>query len=325
MNQEIIDAYERIKAYVNKTPVMTSRTLNHLLSTQVYLKCENFQRIGAFKARGAFNAIKLIIDESNKAEVITHSSGNHAQAVALAARELGVKATIVMPQNAPSVKKEATRDYGATIVECGNNPLDRINKTTELIETRGYILVHPYNDLRIIHGAATAAYELLDEVGKLDYVLTPVGGGGLLSGTSICIKSFSPKTTVIGVEPQNANDAYLSFKDGTKIFPSVNPDTIADGLRTSLGDVTFSIIKKNVDAIILVTEKEILDAMRFLWERMKLVIEPSGAVSLAGLLKLATGDMKELYKEKKIGLILSGGNIDLTEFFNLLTLKLNRK
>ena len=315
MNEAIIEAYNRITDYINKTPVMKSRTLNELVSAQVYLKCENFQRVGAFKARGAFNAIQLII-ESKPAGIITHSSGNHAQAVALAARELGVPATIVMPRNAPSVKKEATRGYGATIVECGNNPIDRKQKTDELIEKYGYVLVHPYNDLRIIHGAGTAAFELLTEVGKLDYVLTPVGGGGLLSGTSLCVKSMYPDSVVIGVEPENANDAFLSFKDGTKIYPSINPNTIADGLRTNLGDITFDVIKRNVDDIITVSESEIVNAMKFLWERMKLVIEPSGAVPLAGLFKLVEGELKELYINKKIGLIISGGNIDLSEFFS---------
>jgi len=196
MNEAIIEAYNRITDYINKTPVMKSRTLNELVSAQVYLKCENFQRVGAFKARGAFNAIQLII-ESKPTGIITHSSGNHAQAVALAARELGVPATIVMPRNAPSVKKEATRGYGATIVECGNNPIDRKQKTDELVEKYGYVLVHPYNDLRIIHGAGTAAFELLTEVGKLDYVLTPVGGGGLLSGTSLCVKSMYPDSVAV--------------------------------------------------------------------------------------------------------------------------------
>ncbi|MHA2032800.1 MAG: threonine/serine dehydratase [Candidatus Kariarchaeaceae archaeon] len=315
MNKAIIEAYNRITDYINKTPVMKSRTLDELVSAQVYLKCENFQRVGAFKARGAFNAIQQII-ESKPAGIITHSSGNHAQAVALAARELGVPATIVMPRNAPSVKKEATRGYGATIVECGNNPIDRKQKTDELIEKYRYVLVHPYNDLRIIHGAGTAAFELLTEVGKLDYVLTPVGGGGLLSGTSLCVKSMYPDSVVIGVEPENANDAFLSFKDGTKIYPSINPNTIADGLRTNLGDITFDVIKKNVDDIITVSESEIVNAMQFLWERMKLVIEPSGAVPLAGLFKLVEGELKELYMNKKIGLIISGGNIDLSEFFS---------
>ena len=222
-----------------------------------------------------------------------------------------------MPRNAPSIKKEATKGYGATIVECGNNPAERKQKTDELIEKYGYTLVHPYNDLRIIYGAGTAAFELLNEVGKLDYVLTPVGGGGLLSGTAICVKSTYPDSVVIGVEPENANDAYLSFKDGTKIYPSVNPNTIADGLRTNLGNITFDVIKRNVDDIITVSESEIVNAMRFLWERMKLVVEPSGAVPLAGLFKLVESELKELYQNKRIGLIISGGNIDLSEFFSI--------
>ena len=318
MNEEIIQAYNRITEYINRTPVMKSRTLDDLVSARVYFKCENFQRVGAFKARGAFNTIKQIIT-SKPTGIITHSSGNHAQAVALAARELGVPATIVMPRNAPSVKKEATKGYGATIVECGNNPADRKQKTDELVEEEGYILVHPYNDLRIIYGAGTAAYELLNEVGKLDYVLTPVGGGGLLSGTAICVKSMYPDSVVIGVEPENANDAYLSFKDGTKIYPSINPNTIADGLRTNLGDITFDIIMKNVDDIITVSESEIVNAMRFLWERMKLVVEPSGAVPLAGLFKLVEGELKDLYRDKSIGIIISGGNIDLSEFFDFIS------
>jgi len=316
MNEEIVKAYNRINEFINKTPVMKSRTLNTLVYMQVFFKCENFQRVGAFKVRGAFNTIQQIL-KSKPTGIITHSSGNHAQAVALAARELGIPATIVMPKNAPSVKKDATESYGATIVECGNNPEDRRQKTDELIEKYGYTLVHPYNDLRIIHGAGTAAYELLNEVGKLDYVLAPVGGGGLLSGTSLCVKSMYPDSVVIGVEPENANDAYLSFKDGTKIYPSINPDTIADGLRTNLGDITFDVIKKNVDDIITVSESEIVNAMRFLWERMKLVVEPSGAVPLAGLFKLAEGELKELYQNKRIGIIISGGNIDLSEFFSI--------
>ncbi|PWI47221.1 serine dehydratase [Candidatus Heimdallarchaeota archaeon B3_Heim] len=319
MSQDIIDAYQRIKDYVNKTPVMTSRTLNELSSAHIYVKCENYQRIGAFKARGAFNAIKQLIEDSHPAGVITHSSGNHAQAVALAARELGVKALIIMPKNAPLVKKAATRGYGATIIECGNSPTDRVVKTKEVVEKYGYPLVHPYNDYKIIHGAGTAAYELLTEVGELDYVLAPVGGGGLLSGTSICVKSLFPDTIVIGIEPLNANDAYLSFKDGTKIYPSVNPKTIADGLRTNLGDITFKIIKENVDDIITVSEKQIISAMKFLWERMKIVVEPSGAVPLAGLFRLVNEEVKYKIKNKKIGLIISGGNIDLTDFFNTLS------
>ncbi len=322
MNQDITRAYRRISNYVNKTPVMTSRTLNKLVSAQVYLKCENFQRVGAFKVRGAFNAIQHLIEVENPAGIITHSSGNHAQAVALASRELNVQSLIVMPANAPSVKKEATRGYGAKIIECGNNPQDRVEKTEEVVAEYGYPVVHPYNDYNIIHGAGTAAYELLTEVGELDFILAPVGGGGLLSGTSKCLKSMFPKSSAIGVEPLNANDAYLSFKDGTQIYPSVNPNTIADGLRTSLGDITFKTIKKFVDDIVTVTEEQIILAMKFLWERMKIVVEPSGAVPLAGLLNLTKSRQKDEFKNKQIGIILSGGNIDLTDFFRTLSLSI---
>jgi len=187
------------------------------------------------------------------------------------------------------------------------------------LEEYGYPLIHPYNDYKIIHGAGTAAYELLTEVGNLDYVLAPVGGGGLLSGTSLCVKSINSDTKVIGVEPLNANDAYLSFRDGEKIFPSVNPKTIADGLRTNLGDITFKTIKENVNDIITVSEEEIVFAMKFLWERMKLVVEPSGAVPLAGVFKLASDESNYSIKNRKVGMIISGGNIDLTEFFNTLS------
>ncbi|MHA2095379.1 MAG: pyridoxal-phosphate dependent enzyme, partial [Candidatus Hodarchaeales archaeon] len=234
------------------------------------------------------------------------------------------QALIIMPENAPIVKKKATKGYGATIIECGNNPMDRVRKTEEVVAEFGYPIVHPYNDYNIIHGAGTAAYELLTEVGKLDFVLTPVGGGGLLSGTSICVKSLYPNSTVIGVEPLNANDAYLSFKDGSKIYPSVNPNTIADGLRTNLGDITFKTIKTYVDDIITVSEEEIISAMTFLWERMKLVVEPSGAVPLAGIFKLASEEQKFEIQHKRIGMIISGGNIDLTEFFNSLSKSIDK-
>jgi len=291
---------------------MTSRTLNAITEGQIFLKCENFQRIGAFKFRGAYNAISQLTSEEQRKGVITHSSGNHAQAVALAANLLDVNAVIVMPENSSPVKIAATRGYGAKIVFCGINPTDRSEKTAELIEQHDYTLIHPYNNLNVIYGAGTAAYELVEEVGSLDMVLAPVGGGGLISGTSIAVKGLCPEAKVIGVEPKNADDAYRSFKTG-KIIPSVKPNTIADGLRTSLGNITFKIIQENVDDILAVTEKQILEAMKFLWERMKLVVEPSGAVPLAGLLY---GGLK--VKEKRVGLIISGGNVDLTTFFKLL-------
>ncbi len=312
MFEEVEAARERLRLIANRTPVMTSRTLNAITEGQIFLKCENFQRIGAFKFRGAYNAISKLLPEEKRKGVITHSSGNHAQAVALAARLLGVNATIVMPENSSLVKMAATRGYGAKVILCGTKPTDRAEKTAELIEEHGYTLVHPYNDLNVIYGAGTAAYELIEEVGSLDFVLVPVGGGGLISGTSIAVKGLCPEAKVIGVEPKNADDAYRSFKAG-KIFPSVNPNTIADGLKTSLGSNTFRIIREYVDDIITVTEKQILEAMKFLWERMKLVVEPSGAVPLAGL---RYGGLA--VKDKRVGVIISGGNIDLTEFFKVL-------
>ncbi|UJG39588.1 MAG: threonine/serine dehydratase [Candidatus Heimdallarchaeum aukensis] len=306
---KIKEVHAKIRQYINKTPVMTSTTLNKLTKAECYLKCENFQKMGAFKIRGAVNAILNLTEEQKKKGVITHSSGNHAQALSLAASFFNVKATIVMPENAPKVKIEATRNYGGEVIFCGNKPLDREKKTEELIKQHDYTLIHPSNNWDIIRGAGTAAYELIHEIQDLDYVFAPVGGGGLLSGTSLAVKELSPKTKVIGVEPEKADDAFRSIRDN-KIYPSINPDTIADGLRTSLGNITFSVIRDNVDKIILVTEEEIVKAMEFLWSRMKLVVEPSGAVSLAGLLK-----QKESIKNKRVGAIISGGNIDLTDFF----------
>ncbi len=310
MFEEVEAALTRIRQVTHHTPVMTSRTVNTLTGGEVFLKCENFQRVGAFKFRGAYNAISQLSPAERRKGVIAHSSGNHAQAIALAAILLGVKATIVMPENSSRIKMEATRGYGAKIVISGNSSTERETRTTELIEEHSYTLIHPYNDLRVIHGAGTAAYELIKEVGPLDWVFAPVGGGGLLSGTAIATRGLCPDANVIGVEPKNADDAYRSLKEG-RILPSVNPQTIADGLRTSLGSNTFKIIRESVDEIITVSEKEILVAMRILWERMKLVIEPSGAVSMAGLLY---GDLP--VKDQKIGVIISGGNIDLNDFFN---------
>ncbi|MFW9769105.1 MAG: threonine/serine dehydratase [Candidatus Thorarchaeota archaeon] len=307
--QDIRDAHNRIHDRIVKTPVMTSTSLDRITGCYVFLKCENFQRVGAFKFRGALNTVSLLTEEERKRGVIAHSSGNHAQALALAASMEGVKATIVMPKNSPKVKVDATRGYGAEIVFCENSSEARVQVADELVKTHNYTLVHPYDDERIIAGAGTSALELIEEVGHLDYLFAPVGGGGLLSGTSIATKGLNPKTTVVGVEPEMADDAYRSFRDG-QIYPSLYPDTIADGLRTQLSELTFKIIRENVDNIITVSEEEIVEAMRFLWERMKMVVEPSGAVSLAGLLKL-----KDSISGKKVGVILSGGNVDLSEFF----------
>jgi threonine dehydratase len=307
--EDVKSALERVSGVVVKTPVMTSTTIDRMTNAKVYFKCENFQRVGAFKFRGAYNSISQLTDEERKNGVITHSSGNHAQAVALASSILGIHATIVMPTSAPRVKKEATRGYGAEIVFCEPTLESRTKTTNELIEKHGFTLIHPFDNSRVIAGAGTAAYELIQEVGDLDYVFGPVGGGGLISGTSIAVKGLCPKAKVIAVEPENADDAYRSFKSG-KLYPSVNPNTIADGLLTSLSERTFAIVCENVDDIITVSESEIISSMRLLWERMKMVVEPSGGVSLAGVLKLA-----DEVKEKRIGVIISGGNIELDEFF----------
>jgi len=310
MFKEVEAAYQRIKEVVNPTPIMTSTTLNEMTGAECFLKCENFQKTGSFKFRGVFNALSQLSPEQKKRGVITHSSGNHAQALALAAKLLGIKVVVVMPENASPVKVAATKGYGAEIVLCGSHPTDREKTVAPLIERYSYTLIHPYNDLKIIAGAGTIAYELIKEVGELNYVFCPIGGGGLISGTAITTKELLLSSRVIGVEPKNADDAYRSLKAG-KIIPQKKPNTIADGLRTSLGNNTFRIIREKVDQIITVSEEEIVEAMRFVWERMKLVVEPSGAVSLAGVLS------KQIdLQSKRVGIIISGGNIDLADFFD---------
>jgi len=313
---KVEDAYKNIVDVVNKTPVMTSRTLNKITHNEIFLKCENFQRMGAFKFRGAYNAISRLSQEQREKGVITHSSGNHAQAVALASRILEIQATIVMPKNAPLVKINATRDYGAKIVFCENNLKSRDETTEKLISEGGFTLIHPYDNDNIIYGQGTAALELIKEVGNLDIVIAPLGGGGLLSGTTISTKGLLQDSKVYGVEPEMADDALRSLKAG-HIIPSDYPNTIADGLKTSICGRTFKYIKEYVDGILTVSEREIVDAMRFIWERLKIIVEPSGAVPLAAILsqRLKT-------QNQRIGLILSGGNIELSEFFSLLEKKI---
>ncbi len=298
---------------------MTSRTLDSLTGAKrVIVKCENFQRTGSFKFRGAWNGISHIPSQERERGIIAHSSGNFAQAVALVAKILHIKATIVMPNNATPSKIAATRGYGAEVVLCGNQPGDRDKISAELIKQNGYRLIHPFDDYNVIFGAGTTAYEFISNYRTLDVLLVPVGGGGLISGCSIAAKGLDPRIKVIGIEPKNADDTFRSFQLGKRV-PVENPNTIADGLRTSVGEKTFPIIQKFVNGIITVTEEQIIDAMKFYWERMKLVVEPSGAVPLAGLLY---GDIEpSLIKEKKIGLIISGGNIDLSDFFSLLKQK----
>ena len=303
----------------NITPVMTSRTLDSITGAKrVIIKCENFQRTGSFKFRGAWNCISHIPLIERKKGIITHSSGNFGQAVALVSKILKLKATIVMPGNANKTKIQATKGYDAEVVFCGNNPGDRAEMANELAIQYDYRLVHPFDDYHVIFGAGTIALELIKYTKLIDILLVPVGGGGLISGCSIAAKQLNPRIKVIGIEPKNADDAFRSFQLGKRV-PVENPDTIADGLKTSVGEITFPIIQKYVDDIITVTEEQIIDAMKFYWERMKLIVEPSGAVPLAGLL---SGTIEpSLIKQKRIGIIISGGNIDLTDFFS--TLKQN--
>jgi threonine dehydratase len=306
---DIEQAYKRIMTIVNQTPVLTSRTLNNKLNSKLYFKAENFQRAGAFKFRGAYNTVSQLTQEEKKRGVIAHSSGNHAQALALTSKLLGIPCVIVMPENSAKVKIDATKGYGAQVVMCGPKLDDRETTTKKFIEENGYTLIHPYDNENIIAGAGTACYELIQEIGDLDLVFCPIGGGGLISGTSIAAKGLLPEIKIIGCEPEKADDAYRSFTSG-QLIPNTSIDTIADGLRTSLSERTFGYIKNNVDRIVTVTEGGIIDAMRFLWERLKIVVEPSGAVSLAGVLT------KELdIENKKVGIIISGGNIDLESFF----------
>ncbi|TXT60541.1 MAG: L-threo-3-hydroxyaspartate ammonia-lyase [Promethearchaeota archaeon] len=308
--QDIIEAYHRINDYINKTPVITSRTLNKKTEADIFLKCENFQRVGAFKMRGAVNALSQMSEEQKNKGVITHSSGNHAQAIALSAKLLNIHATIVMPRTSPKVKIRATRDtYDAEVVLCEPTLEARQTTTQNLIDKHGYTLIHPYDNENVIAGAGTAAYELLNQVKELEMIFAPIGGGGLMSGTSIATKGFDPGIQVIGVEPENVNDAYRSLQSG-KIQKNETINSIADGLLTNLSERTFSILQKNVDQIITISEQQILDATRFIWERMKLVVEPSGACSLGGVMS------KEIpIKGKRIGVIISGGNVDLSHLF----------
>ncbi|MBK3517474.1 pyridoxal-phosphate dependent enzyme [Carboxylicivirga marina] len=302
---DIEKAYEQIKPFVHQTPVLTCKSINEICGAELFFKCENLQKVGAFKYRGATNAVLSLSDEQKKHGVATHSSGNHAAALALAAKINGVKAHIVMPENAPEIKKKAVAGYGAQITFCQPTLAARESTLEEVIRQTGAVMVHPYNQWEVICGQGTASLELLQDNKDLDIIMTPVGGGGLLSGTATYVKEVFPQLKVIAGEPANADDAYQSFRKGV-FQPVVNPDTIADGLRTSLGSLTFEIIKKKVDDIYLVSEESIIQAMRLIWERMKLIVEPSSAVPLAAVL-----ENQALFKNQKIGIVITGGNVDL--------------
>ncbi|MCX6334325.1 MAG: pyridoxal-phosphate dependent enzyme [Bacteroidia bacterium] len=301
---DIQSAHKRIKPFIHHTPVLTSRQLNKMFGCELFFKCENFQKVGAFKFRGATNAVLSLTDEEKKRGVVTHSSGNHAAALALAAGMNGVKAQIVMPEAAPEVKKKAVAGYGAEITFCKPTLQAREETTRMIMEKTGATLVHPYNNFNVICGQGTAALELLGENADLEIVVAPIGGGGLMSGTSTTVRGLNKNITVIGAEPLNANDAWKSFTTGV-LTPSVNPVTVADGLLTSLSELTFTIIRKNVDEIFTAKEDSIIECMLLVWERMKIIIEPSSATVLA-IIKENPG----YFRGKKTGLILSGGNVD---------------
>ncbi len=312
---DVRQAAGRIDGVANRTPVMQSRTLNEMTGAKVYLKCENFQRMGAFKFRGAYNALSKLSDDEKSRGVLTYSSGNHAQAIALSGRLLGISTTIIMPRNAPASKLAATRGYGAEVILFDPDETKREALAAAIRKERGDIpVIPPYDHFDVVAGQGTAALELLDEAGELDAIYAPCGGGGLLSGTALAAKGTRHECQVIGVEPELADDATRSFKTG--VLQTIhNPPTIADGLRTpALGQITFPLVRENVDDMVTVTEDEIVTAMKFLWTRMKLVVEPSGAVSLAGLLKTSSR-----FSGKRVGVILSGGNVDMETAMSLFT------
>ncbi len=301
----IREAAARIAPHAHRTPVLTSRTLDGRFGASLFFKCENLQRVGAFKFRGAANAVFSLSDDEAARGVATHSSGNHAQALALAARLRGIPAHIVMPQNSPAVKVEAVRGYGGRIVFCTPTQAAREEALAAVVADTGACFVHPYDDPRVVAGQATCALELLEQAGPLDAILVPIGGGGLASGILLACGFTSPATAVYAIEPKGADDAFRSVRDG-RIHPSTDPRTIADGLRTALGALTFPIVKALVRAVVTVEEESIVAAMRLVWERMKLVIEPSAAVPLAALLE---GTVP--VAGKRVGIVLSGGNVDL--------------
>ena len=303
--EEICLAHERIAPHIHRTAVLTCSSIDKIVGAEIFFKCENFQKVGAFKMRGATNTILSLSKNEIRNGVATHSSGNHAQAVALAAQKVGAKAFIVMPNSAPSIKKNAVIGYGAEVIDCKPTLQARESTLDGVLKKTGAAFVHPYNDYRIIAGQATAAKELLEDIEKLDVLMTPVGGGGLLSGTALSAYYFSPETKVIAGEPSGADDAFRSFKSG-KLVPSINPKTIADGLLTSLGEKNFEIIQKYVSDILTVEENEILEALNLIWQRMKIVIEPSSAVPVAALIK-----NRQRFKGKRVGIVISGGNVGL--------------
>ena len=302
---EVVEARASVRRFAHRTPILTSESIDRVTGAHVYFKCENFQKGGAFKFRGAIHAVMSLSDAAAARGVCTHSSGNHAAALALAAQKRGIDAYVVMPDNAPEVKKKAVAGYGAKIFFCSPTLEARESTLAEVAAETGATEIHPYDNFHVIAGQGTAALEMLEDSPELDMVLAPVGGGGLLAGTALAVAHLSPRTRVIGCEPAGADDAYRSFLLG-QIVPSIDPETIADGLLTSLGQRNFAIIRDKVEQIVTVSEESIIEALRMIWERMKIVVEPSSSVPLAAILE---GKIES--SNKKTGIIISGGNLDL--------------
>jgi threonine dehydratase len=302
---DVLSAHERIKPYIHKTPVLTSRYLNELTGAELFFKCENFQKAGVFKVRGACNAVFGLSEEKAALGVATHSSGNHALSLSYAAGRRGIPVTVVMPHTAPQAKKDAVRGYGGKIIECEPSTSSREAVFADVMAASGADFVHPYNDPRVIAGQATCSLELLDQVPDLDMVIAPIGGGGMVSGTCLTLSNLAPKVTIYAAEPLNADDAARSLKAGYIIADDA-PNTVADGLKVPLKELTWHFVSHFVSDIFTATEEEIIDAMKLTWKRMKIVIEPSCAVPLAAILK-----NPEIFRGKRVGVIITGGNVDL--------------
>lgn len=308
MNDHFIKAYDRIKDQVHHTPVLTSDTLNEIFGVDLYFKCENLQKGGAFKIRGALNAVLNKKLKHDIKGIITHSSGNHAQAIAIVGKLLKLPTIVVMPKNAPKVKMNATKSYGAEVILCEPTQKDRENTVNDIISKNGYEMIHPYDDDDIIFGAGSVGIELHQQIKDLDYIVVPLGGGGLLSGIAMYTKTYSKHCKIIGVEPENANDALQSIRNKKRVT-SHNPDTICDGLLTTLSERTYDKIINYVDDIVTVSDEETIKAMQLVYERMKMVVEPSGIVGLAAIKR------NSIFKGKKVGIVISGGNVDMQKFF----------
>lgn len=302
---DIEAAHDRIQPFIHHTPIMTSSAINEIAGCELVFKCENFQKVGAFKARGAANAVMKLTESQKAKGVATHSSGNHAAALARAARVAGIPAYIVMPSNAPEIKKKAVKGYGGEIIECEPNLKAREKTLADVVEKTGATFIPPYDHMDVIEGQATCALELIEDQEILDIIMAPVGGGGLLGGTALTAHYLNPNIEVIAAEPTGADDAFQSFH-ARKVIPQTGPNTIADGLLTSLGQLNFELISEYVSDILLATDLQIIEAMRLIYERMKIIVEPSSAVPLAALLA-----NQDRFRGKKVGIILSGGNVDL--------------